>query len=51
VVPVENSIRFANGCKAELHVVNGDHRLTANIDEINGYLKRFIRQVTAAKGE
>jgi predicted esterase len=48
VVPVENSIRFANGCKAELHVVNGDHRLTANIDEINGYLKRFIRQVTAA---
>jgi predicted esterase len=51
VVPVENSIRFASGCKAELHVVNGDHRLTANIDEINGYLKRFIRQVTAAKGE
>jgi predicted esterase len=51
VVPVENSIRFASGCKAELHAVNGDHRLTANIDEINGYLKRFIRQVTAAKGE
>jgi len=51
VVPVENSIRFASGCKAELHLVNGDHRLTANIDEINGYLKRFIRQVTAAKGE
>ena len=51
VVPVENSIRFASGCKAGLHLVNGDHRLTANIDEINGYLKRFIRQVTAAKGE
>ena len=51
VVPVENSIRFASGCKAELHAVNGDHRLTANINEINGYLKRFIRQVTAAKGE
>lgn len=51
VVPVENNVRFASGCKAELHLVNGDHRLTANIDEINGYLKRFIRQVTAAQGE
>ena len=42
VVPVENSIRFAAACKAELHVLDGDHRLTANIDEINYYLKRFI---------
>jgi len=51
VVPVENSICFASGCKAELHLVNGDHRLTANIDEINGYLKRFILQVIATQGE
>ena len=45
VVPVDNSIRFARQCKATLHLVDGDHRLTGNITEINGYLKRFLRQI------
>ena len=45
IVPVENSIRYASECKATLHVVDGDHRLTANIDEINYYLARFVREV------
>ena len=48
IVPVENSIRYASDCKATLHVVDGDHRLTANIDEINYYLARFVQQVTGA---
>lgn len=48
IVPVENSIRYASECKATLHVVAGDHRLTANIDEINYYLARFVQQVTGA---
>ncbi len=42
IVPVENSIRFAGRCAATLHVVNGDHRLTNNIDEINAYLRLFL---------
>ncbi|MGI9235530.1 MAG: alpha/beta hydrolase, partial [Woeseiaceae bacterium] len=42
IVPVENSIRFAQGCSATLHLVDGDHRLTANIDEINEYFSYFI---------
>ncbi len=46
VVPVESSIRFAAACKAELHILDGDHRLTTNIDEINYYLKRFIETLT-----
>lgn len=46
VVPVENSIRFAAACKGELHVLDSDHRLTANIDEINYYLKRFIENLS-----
>jgi predicted esterase len=45
VVPVENSIRFAGQSAATLHVVNGDHRLTDNIDEINAYLRLFLRKV------
>ena len=45
VVPVDNSIRFARECRAALHLIDGDHRLTANITEINGYLKRFVRHI------
>jgi len=45
VVPVENSIRFARKCSATLHIVDGDHRLTGNIDEINHYLTRFINGI------
>ncbi len=47
VVPVENSIRFAASCNAELHLLDADHRLATNIDEINYYLRRFIETVSA----
>ena len=46
VVPVENSIRYASSCDATLHIVDGDHRLTANIDEINDLLELFIRKAS-----
>ncbi len=46
IVPVENSIRFASSCHATLHIVDGDHRLTANIDEICHYLTRFINELS-----
>jgi predicted esterase len=46
IVPVENSIRFARDCSATLHVVDGDHRLTENIDEVTEYLDQFIRKIT-----
>ena len=45
IVPVENSIRFARTCSATLHVVDGDHRLTQNINEINEYLAQFIKNI------
>jgi len=45
VVPVENSIRFAKSCSAELHLLDGGHRLTENIGEINYYLSRFIEMI------
>ena len=47
VVPVENSIRFAAACNAELHILDSDHRLTANIGEINYYLRRFIETLAS----
>ena len=42
IVPVDNSIRYARESSATLHVVDGDHRLTANIDAINQYLGIFL---------
>ena len=45
IVPVENSIRFARDCAATLHIVDGGHRLTENIDEINAYLQHFINEL------
>ncbi len=46
IVPVDNSIRYARSCSATLHLVDGDHRLTANIEEINNYLGRFLETHT-----
>ncbi|MDJ0710423.1 MAG: YqiA/YcfP family alpha/beta fold hydrolase [Woeseiaceae bacterium] len=46
IVPVENSIRYARACSATLHLVDGDHRLTANIEEINNYLGQFLETLT-----
>ena len=42
IVPVENSIRFAQERSAALHLLDGDHRLTANIDSINALLGLFL---------
>ncbi|MDJ0918743.1 MAG: YqiA/YcfP family alpha/beta fold hydrolase [Woeseiaceae bacterium] len=45
IVPVENSIRYAGEALATLIVVDGDHRLTANIGDINNYLRLFIESI------
>ncbi len=49
IVPVENSIRFARQCRATLHLLDGDHRLTDNIAEINEYLAQFVRRIAGQK--
>lgn len=45
IVPVENSFRFAQQCRARLYLIDGDHRLTDNIDEIKRHLKNCILSV------
>ena len=45
IVPVENSIRYAREAAATLILVDGDHRLTANIGDINNYLRLFIEAI------
>jgi len=45
IVPIENSIRYARRCSATLHLVDGDHRLTENVEEINEYLRLFLGRI------
>ena len=47
VVPVENSIRFAEYSKANLHILNSDHGLTDNLDNINCIFENFIERCSA----
>jgi len=45
IVPVENSMKYARENLATLHVIDGDHRLTDNIEEINLYLENFLNSI------
>jgi surfactin synthase thioesterase subunit len=42
VIPVEHSIRFAQKYNTELHLVDGDHRLIAQIPFIEGVFGLFL---------
>jgi pimeloyl-ACP methyl ester carboxylesterase len=45
VVPVENSIKFAQMYKSALHILDSDHRLTSSIEEICELLDTFLARV------
>lgn len=45
IVPVENSIQFAQKCHAALHVLNGDHRLDSVLTEVGDLFRRFIAEI------
>lgn len=47
VVPAANSIRFAAQHRAGLHLIDGDHRLTEQVFEINRFFDWFLDDVTS----
>lgn len=47
VVPVENSVRWARARAATLHLLDGDHRLTDRLFEINRLFDAFLHDVAA----
>lgn len=42
VIPVENSIRFAQDVNCSLHLIPGDHRLNSSIEEVSVLFEQFI---------
>lgn len=49
VVPVANSIRFAARYRASLHLIDGDHRLTDQVFEINRIFDWFLDDLTGGR--
>ena len=47
VIPVEHGIRFAQAQRAELHVLDGDHRLNSVLLEVGAVFDRFLERVLA----
>lgn len=45
VVPWDGSVRFGAATGASLLLVNGDHRLTAQLDTIGPHFADFLREV------
>jgi alpha/beta superfamily hydrolase len=44
-VPVENSIRFAREHHCTLHLIEADHHLHGNVDEVSDLFDRFLRRL------
>lgn len=47
VVPVANSIQYAQRCRATLHLLDGDHRLIDVLDEVEVLFESFLRRQIA----
>ena len=48
VIPVAHGIRFAQVHSAELHVLDGDHRLNSVLPEVGVLFEGFLRRVMTA---
>jgi surfactin synthase thioesterase subunit len=51
VVPWDGSVRYAARSRARLTLIDGDHRLTANLGEVTELFRMFLRELDAAEGD
>jgi fermentation-respiration switch protein FrsA (DUF1100 family) len=49
VVPWEGSVRYAAPAHVRLVLVDGDHRLTANLRELSEIFAMFLREIEDGK--
>lgn len=48
VVPWEGSVRYAETARARLALIDGDHRLTANLAELGELFRMFLRELAGS---
>lgn len=46
VIPYQHSVRFCSESKADLHLIDGDHRLNDRIYTLKWIFKEFLRHVS-----
>lgn len=51
IVPAEHSIRWAREHRSELHLLRGDHPLTANLPAVEGLFGLFLKGMVDALAE
>jgi pimeloyl-ACP methyl ester carboxylesterase len=51
IVPVDHSIRWAREHRAQLHVLNSDHRLEDSIEAICSLLRAFLASLERGNGQ
>lgn len=51
IIPVENAIRFAREHRANLYLIDGDHRLNDQLTDIGPIFRQFLSTVLPAKQE
>lgn len=43
IIPVENSIRFAQEANVSLHLIQGDHRLNTSLEQVKALFQVFLK--------
>ncbi|WP_412973110.1 alpha/beta hydrolase [Glaciecola sp. MF2-115] len=49
IIPVENSIKYAQQAKCTLHLIDGDHRLNSSLEQVNELFALFLTQFLKVK--
>lgn len=45
VIPVENSIKYAEQARCSLHLIDGDHRLNSSIEHLTSIFNMFLNSI------
>ena len=45
IIPVENSIKFAQQAQCLLHLIDGDHRLNSSIEQLILIFNTFLQTI------
>ncbi|WJG09909.1 YqiA/YcfP family alpha/beta fold hydrolase [Aliiglaciecola sp. LCG003] len=45
IIPIDNSIKYAHQAKCTLHLIDGDHRLNASIEQVLQLYRTFLLRI------
>lgn len=48
IIPVDNSIKYAQQAQCSLHLIDGDHRLNSSMEQVITLFKSFLKTIKVA---